>query len=320
MGDVMLGRLVNETIKKTSYRYPWGNTLPFLLKNDFNIINLETTITNHNIPTPKVFNFKTDPNHANVLSAGNIHVASIANNHILDYGYTGLFDTMEALQKAQIKYVGAGKNIQQAQAFQILEKNTIKIGVVGFTDNEPTWKASATTPGTNYIAIGDIEAIKKTIAPLKGKVDYIVATIHWGPNMRERPTQEFVTFAHALIDAGIDILHGHSAHIFQGIEMYKNKLIMYDTGDFIDDYMVTPQLRNDLSFIYVVHVDKQNINRLQVIPTRIEHMQVNIATGEDRIWSLQRIQELSKRFGTTVSDSGLIMIYEKPTRISPDGL
>jgi len=131
-----------------------------------------------------------------------------------------------------------GDMIDSKSAF--LSAKGIKIAVIAFTDNMPEWQATKTKP----------------------KVDILIVSAHWGPNMRQRPTKAFKEFAHAVIDAGADIFHGHSAHIFQGIEIYKGKLIMYDTGDFIDDYAVDDELRNDQTFLFLVTLSKNRIEKI----------------------------------------------------------
>lgn len=303
-GDVMLGRLVNELLQEKLPAYPWGTMLPFLQDNHLNLINLENAITVHNEAVPKVFNFKTDPANTAVLRVGNIHVVNLANNHILDFGTQGLQDTLKNLKQANIASVGAGMSIQEAQKPYIFTKNGISIGIVGFTDNEPTWNATQIKPGTNYVRVGDIETVKKTIQPLIGSVDYIIASIHWGPNMKERPSKGFQAFARQMIDAGISIIHGHSAHIFQGIEYYKNGLILYDTGDFVDDYRVDPVLRNNISFLFNIELSKSDIKSLKLIPTKIENMYVNRAENKEAQWAIKRMQELSHEFGFTINNQG----------------
>lgn len=297
-GDVMLGRLVGEKIAQTSMSYPWGDMLPLLRANDLNLVNLETTFTQSTSPMPKVFNFKSDPRNVEALVQGNIHVVNNANNHILDFGVEGLRDTLRALDKAGVAHVGAGMNEQEAAKPTILNVNDIKIGIMGYTDNEPSWKAGIHTPGTNYIQVGDVKRIRKDIQDLRDKVDLLIITIHWGPNWEEKPPQAFVDFAHAIIDAGADILHGHSNHTFQGIEKYHNKLILYQTGDFVDDYMVDPIKRNDRSFLFIVEVDKSKaekaiFKKVQIIPTIIENMQVNKASSQDCAASIARMKKLS---------------------------
>jgi len=307
-GDVMLGRLVNEKIDQTSYAYPWGNVLPLLKQTDLNIINLETTLTNATEKVQKTFNFKATPDKIKTLQEAHIDVVSLANNHILDFGQEGLFETITTLNSIGIKHVGAGKNKATAQQPVIIEKNGIKIGIIGFTDNEPAWQAHENKPGTNYFKVGDIQVIKKVVDTIRDKVDVVVATLHWGPNMRERPTQAFKDFAHAMIDTGIDIIHGHSAHVFQGIEIYKNRLIMYDTGDLVDDYMVDQNLRNNRSFFYQVETNKTGVKQVKLIPVIISNMQVNLATGKEKVAILEHMRNLSAELGTQVSEKGIIVI------------
>ena len=311
MGDVMIGRTVNEKIDQTSYSYPWGNVQSLLYKNDFNIINLETTLTTSTAKIPKVFNFKATPDKVQTLTEGNITLATVANNHILDFFLEGMYETLTTLDNSGIKHVGAGKNEAEARKPAILEGKGIKIGILGCTDNEPTWAAEPDKPGTNYIKVGDTTRIKKDIQKLKKRVDIVIVSIHWGPNFREKPNPYFVDFAHTLIDSGADIIHGHSAHILQGIEIYKDKLIMYDTGDFIDDYAVNPLLRNDYSALFLVCVSKEGVHRLQLIPVIIKDMQVNKAYGKEYQAIIDRIRKLSQEFGTKVSTTGEIFIKKQ---------
>ena len=179
--------------------------------------------------------------------------------------------------------------------------------MLGFTDSEPGWKAGHGKSGTNYIDInseGDRQEALEAIARLRKEADIVIVSMHWGPNMREHPTVLFIDFAHRMIDHGADIIHGHSAHIFQGIEVYKNKLILYDTGDFIDDYVVDPWLKNNHSFFYMVTVGDSGLLTLRLFPVLISHYQVNLARGDNARWSMQRVQHLSAQFGTVISDEG----------------
>jgi len=307
-GDTMLGRTVNEVITLKGYTYPWGNMIPVLKSTNINLVNLETTLTHHTKPVPKVFNFRADPDKVQCLKEARIDVVNIANNHILDFGPEGLLETLKILRKAGITYVGAGQNDKEASSPVILSKNGINVGILGFTDNEPDWKAGAYKPGTNYIHVGDLETIKKAVSALRSHVDLIILSIHWGPNMRERPTADFINFAHGIINCGVDILHGHSAHVPQGIEIYKKKLILYDTGDFVDDYAIDQHLRNDQSCFFIVTIDKMGIIQVKLIPTIIENMQVNRAEGEQYTTIIDHIKKLSAPYGTIIDADGTIVI------------
>lgn len=310
-GDVMLGRLVNQTISSNGYDYPWGNVLPLLKKNDFNIINLESTFTKSEKRVFKVFNFKADPDKIKTLVDANISLVNLANNHCLDFNEEGLRETIQTLESNGIKYVGVGQDIIHAHTMQIFEKRNIKIGVLGYTDNEPDWAATSDKAGTNYIKVGKTDQIESDIKAAKELVDILIISIHWGPNKIERPTQEFIDFAHKIIDSGADIIHGHSAHVVQGIELYKGKVILYGTGDFIDDYMIYPDLHNDHSFLFRINLSKDRIHQIELIPVYISEMQVNLAKDDLAKKILNHMKKLSADFGTEIEikeDRGIIFV------------
>ncbi|WP_414709895.1 CapA family protein [Puia sp.] len=139
---------------------------------------------------------------------------------------------------------------------------------------------------------------------VRSLADIVLVSIHWGPNMKEKPHPAFVELAHEMIDQGADIIHGHSAHIFQGIEVYRNKLILYDTGDLIDDYAVDPILRNDRSFFFIVHAENRRLLKLKLIPLSISNCQVNLADEDSWMWCIHRMKKLSASFGTRIPDGG----------------
>lgn len=311
-GDVMIGRGVNTAISNRGYIYPWGNVLPLLRSMDMNIINLEAALTQSDKRVFKTFNFKATPDKVKTLTEASITAVNLANNHILDFSEEGLVETIQTLDGANIKHVGAGTNAQEAQKPIILRKKDIAIGILGFTDNEARWKADMNSSGTNYISIYSKEDCNKAlmaIAKLHNETDFVVVSIHWGPNMNEEPDSHFIDFAHEMIDQGADIIHGHSAHNFQGIEVYKHKLILYDTGDFVDDYAVDPILKNDHSFFYKVTLSGQKVEKLELIPVLISNYQVNLATDKDYKWCIQRMQHLSSKFGTKLSDRGEVFLF-----------
>lgn len=284
----MLGRLVNDyvIIGDKPAAYVWGDMIELFKKADLRIINLENAIAKSGKPwgkTPKVFFYRADPKAIDVLKAAKIDYVTLANNHILDYDEEAFIETLSHLEKNSIAYAGAGRNIKEAERPAFLEAKGIKIGVIAFTDNMPEWAAGQNKPGVNYIEVSmdekNLGRLRKSVEEAKSKADVLIVSAHWGPNMRQRPTKSFKEFAHAVIDAGADIFHGHSAHIFQGVEIYKRKLIMYDTGDFIDDYAVDGCLRNDQTFLFLVTLGKSIIKKIELVPGLISHMQVNKAKG-----------------------------------------
>jgi len=302
-GDVMLGRGVNETLPTARPEEPWGDVLPLLDAADLRIINLECAITEHKQPwslTPKVFHFRADPVATEVLKAARVDACSLANNHTLDFEERGLLDTLRHLERAGIRYAGAGRDAEEAARPALLEGG---VALVAFTDNEPPFAAGPNRPGTNYLSVSlESEVLRRVEvavgAAREAGARTIVFSNHWGPNMVQRPRENFRRFARAVVDRGVDLYYGHSAHVFQGVEIYNGKPILYDTGDFIDDYAVDPKVRNDRSFLFRVSVQDGDLRRLELFPVVLPYARVELARGAQREIILDRMVDLSAEMGT----------------------
>lgn len=308
VGDVMLGRLVNAVLQDKSPAYPWGDTISLFQQTDVPLCNLECVLSDWGTPwsaSPKAFHFRSDAKNIEVLKAAHINAVSLANNHILDFEYEGLFHTMSNLDAAGIQYAGAGTTITAASEPAIWEMKGKKLGLIAFTDNEPGWEATAEQPGISYVPIElkDKRAVKllELVSKTKAMVDVLFVSAHWGPNWGYFPPAEHIPFAHALIDAGTDVIFGHSGHVVRGIELYREKPILYCTGDFIDDYAVDERARNDQSFIFVVETDGQAIVRLLLYPTVIEACQARRAKHNERKAIVARMQRLCMKLNTTTT-------------------
>ena len=128
--------------------------------------------------------------------------------------------------------------------------------------------------------------------------------------MVERPREIFRRFARAVVDLGADVYYGHSAHVFQGVEIYRGKPILYDTGDFIDDYAVDPRLRNDRSFLFCVSVEDGVLERLELFPVVLPFARVELARGTEREAILDRMVSLSAEMSTSFdrSENRLVLV------------
>jgi len=310
-GDVMLGRGVNAYLLRSGSVYPWGNTLSTLSAGDLTIINLECVIARGGKPWsrwPKVFHFHADPIAIESLKLAGIDCVALANNHALDFEEEALREMLNLLDKSKIKHTGAGLNVTEAMQPALMGASGLKVAVVNFTDNEPGWAAAANRPGTNYIQVSlaeeSLKVVKESIKQSRSAgADLVIFSIHWGPNMSERPSLLFQQFAHAVMDAGVDVFHGHSAHVFQGIEIYRGKPIIYDAGDFVDDYAVDPVLRNDRGLLFRLLVRERRVEEIELIPVLISNCQVNLATATHRNAVAERIRSLSAEMGTAVHSS-----------------
>ena len=314
-GDVMLGRGVNETLRSAPPEEPWGDVLPLLHSADLRIINLECAISEHKQPwsrTPKVFRFRADPVATEVLKTARVDACSLANNHTLDFEEQGLLDTLRHLEEAGIRYAGAGRDAEEAARPVLLEGG---VAFVAFTDNEPPFAAGRDRPGTNYLPVSlEPEVLRRVEvavgAAREAGARTIVFSNHWGPNMVQRPRETFRRFARAVVDRGVDVYYGHSAHVFQGVEIYHGKPILYDAGDFIDDYAVDPKLRNDRSFLFRVSVQDGDLRRLELFPVILPYARVEIATGDEREAILDRVVDLSAEMGTAFDRREDRLVFE----------
>jgi poly-gamma-glutamate capsule biosynthesis protein CapA/YwtB (metallophosphatase superfamily) len=145
--------------------------------------------------------------------------------------------------------------------------------MIAFTDNEPDWEATPERPGTCYVPVNldDPRArqLLQFVTDIRPQTDCLIVSCHWGPNWDYRPPNSHIVFGHALVDAGADVVYGHSAHVFRGIEVYRGRPILYSTGDFIDDYAVDEIERNDESFIFVLDFLDGAVREISLYPTII---------------------------------------------------
>ncbi len=305
VGDVMLGRLVNETMKSMPPDYPWGNTLSLFRETGVRICNLECVISDRGQPwgmTPKMFHFRTDAKNIESLKAAGITAVSLANNHSLDYEYEALFDMIDILERAGIHHTGAGADFAQASKPALFRIEGLTIGLIAFTDNESGWEATDRQPGIFYVPVmsTDERAVRlfDIIRQTKERADMVIVSAHWGANWGYQPVPEHVPFGHALVDNGADIVFGHSAHVFRGVEIYKGRPIIYSAGDFVDDYAVDEIERNDESFLFVVETGGGAVTGLRLYPIVISHMQARRAEPRDAWEIAAKMRRLCNRLGS----------------------
>lgn len=292
-GDVMLGRLVDQYVVQNRSVRPealWDDVLPLMLSADCRLINLECVISSQGAkwhPPTKAFHFRAQPRALEFLRAAKIDGVALANNHVLDYGPDALLDCLTLLDGAKIQRAGAGATLEEAVAPAVFSLPEGRVAVVALTDNEPEWEASQTQPGVNYVSYdgqGLMEPYRARIAQAlvlaRRRAEFVIVSAHVGPNWGN-PSRAMQTLAHELIDMGADLYWGHSNHTPQGIELYNGKVILYSTGDFIDDYMVDKDERNDLSFLFMLEVEKTHISRIALHPATIEDLRVRRAKEDE---------------------------------------
>ena len=318
-GDVMLGRLVDDRQRQRSVTAVWGDLPDRLRGLDGLFVNLECALSTRGEPwrrTERAFHFRADPDWAvPALDEAGVDCCALANNHVLDFEEAALSDTLDALDAADVAHAGAGRTRTEAFDPAVVAVNDLDVAFVSLTDNTPEYAATETTPGTAYVAIAvDDAETRAAVDDVLDRArahdpDLLVASLHWGPNMVETPPERFRTFAHWLVDRGVDVVHGHSAHVFQGVEVYRGRPVLYDTGDFVDDYAVDDRLRNDRSFLFELSVSPAGDPvELRLLPTEIDDCAVHEASPEAAEWSRDRMRALSDPFGTSFERDGAALV------------
>ncbi|CDZ77118.1 Capsule biosynthesis protein CapA [Legionella massiliensis] len=310
-GDVMLGRLVKKAILKCGVDYPMGDLSPLLWQADCVLVNLECAITRNQAIWPgsaKAFYFGAPPEAAISLANANVKMVSLANNHILDYDVQGLIDTLIYLKKEHIAYAGAGLNKEEAYSPGYLTLKKQKIAMVSFCDHQDDFAANSQSPGMAYLELSDekkaIRQLEQSLKAMDSDTDWPILSLHWGPNKVFRPSSHFIHIAHLAIDMGYRLLFGHSAHVFQGIEIYRNCPIIYASGDLVDDYYVEPGLDNDHQLLFELRISGNRIEELRLHPIFIEYCRSLPANPEQFTYIAARTEKLCGEFGVAVEQRG----------------
>jgi poly-gamma-glutamate capsule biosynthesis protein CapA/YwtB (metallophosphatase superfamily) len=299
-GDTMLGRGVAQRLGADP-RAPLvaPEVTDALADADLFVLNLECCISERGerLADPrKPFFFRAPPIAAERLAELGVDAVTLANNHALDYGPVALLDTLDHLDRAGIAHVGAGADVDAARASATIAADGVRLRVVAASDHPAGCAARRRRPGIAYadLRAGKVPAWLLEAARPDPRANAVLVTPHWGPNMRAEPLAAVRRAAEALVAAGATLVAGHSAHVFQGVA----GRVLYDLGDFVDDYAVDSDLRNDLGLLWLVTIDDRGPRRLEALPLRLEHCHTRLATGDDRAWVVRRFRALCARLGT----------------------
>ncbi len=303
--------------KVTDHAYIWGDALAKLdsFSPDLRLINLETAITqSDDFWQGKGIHYRMHPENVRCLTAAEIDCCALANNHVLDWGYAGLKETLRTLQKAGIEYAGAGLNQKEAEEPAILDlpqNGRILIFSIGMESSgiPSEWAASQEKPGVallEEVSDSRLREIRKRALSEKQKGDIVIFSLHWGGNWGYEVPGRQQTLAHRLIDeAGGDIIHGHSSHHPKGIEVHNDRLILYGCGDLINDYEGiggNEAYRPDLSLLYFASFNSAGgeLVGLQMEPMQMRKLRLNNASQRDAEWLAERLSREGDKFGTSV--------------------
>jgi poly-gamma-glutamate synthesis protein (capsule biosynthesis protein) len=328
---VGLGERAHGPIPKpVDFPYIWGDALGVLerMDPDLRMINLETAVTtSEDYWRGKGINYRMHPSNIACITAAGIDFASFANNHVLDWGYSGLKETIQTLETAGVRSAGAGENIHTAESpavFEIDGKGRVVVFSFGsVTSGIPLeWAATEERPGVNVLkdlSGGTVARIAQAVQEVKRQGDIVVVSIHWGGNWGYGVPHRQRQFAHRLVEeAGVDLVHGHSSHHPRGIEVYQERAIIYGCGDLINDYEGIrgyEEFRADLSLMYFVSMDPATgkLAELRMTPTRMKNFRVSLASDEEARWLGTTLTREGLKLGTRVAfgeDNTLQLVWK----------
>jgi hypothetical protein len=305
----MLGRGVADRLaSEPPDAFLAPEVVAFAQEADRFILNLECCVSERGEPWPdprKPFFFRAPPAAIDLLIHLGVDCVTLANNHALDFGPHALVDTLELLGSAGIAHVGAGTDVASARATVVLDAGGSRLEVVGLADHPGDFAAGLDRPGIAHANLADGVPPWATEAIARSTVDVTLVTPHWGPNMTADPVSPVRRAARSLVDAGATLVAGHSAHVFHGV----GGPVLFDLGDFLDDYAVDPRLRNDLGLLWRVTLDRTGPTFLEALPLRLDYCHTSVATGDDAGWIVRRFRDACGALGTEVAmEDGLLTI------------
>ncbi|MDY6933364.1 MAG: CapA family protein [Spirochaetota bacterium] len=297
-GDVMLDWGIKDIIQTEGYEYPLKELRHLLYKYDYRFCNLECPISEIGEPHPtKKYIFLAEPSALKLLKYGRIDGVSLANNHVNDFGEVALINTMTNLYNNGISFTGAGMDIGSAHLPISVEIRDIRLAIFAYsTIAYPESFSADSSPG---VARADIDFIREDIKNYARYNDFIIVSIHWGREYSDFPTRHQIELAHAIIDSGVDVIIGHHPHVYQGIEIYNGKPIVYSLGNFIfgsinediqDNILVGIKLLKSGLYSLSVHP----INGNKSTDKRFHHEPL---LGEDAEHTLKHILWISELLG-----------------------
>lgn len=300
--------------RRVPFEYVWGDALGELESRnlDFRLINLETAIIADGMPEPKGINYRMHPGNIGVLTAARIDACVLANNHMLDWGVSGLGETLETLNRAGVAAIGAGRDQREAAAPLVRPLpggRRIIVLAYGSTDSgvPQHWAAREGDPGINVLSdysTPAAAAIADAVGAIKRPGDVVIVSIHWGSNWGYQIGDVHRRFAHTLIESAmVDVVHGHSSHHVRACEVWRGKLIMYGCGDLINDYEgigTHEAYRADLGLMYFPEIDVRNgeLKSLEMAPFRIRAFRLERAPADDVAWLADTLSREGRHVGT----------------------
>ena len=301
VGDIMLGGTARPELKLYGYDYPFARVKD-VLRGDVVFGNLEGPLTNRGTAHAKQYVFRSPPAIvAPALARAGFNVVSLANNHSMDYGVDGLRDTVEALARNGIGYAGAGENLTAARRPALIQVNGVRVAVLAYslTFPEEFW-ASAARPGAGF---GHERHVRADVAAARERADIVLVSFHWGQEGSTELRDYQRKLGHAAVEAGAAAVIGHHPHVLQGVERYRDGVILYSLGNFVFGSYSATATR---SAIAVLSIADRRVVEVKLHPIDVNNVEVvfqpYVLTGSAADEVVQGLQQLSRPLGTVLEN------------------
>jgi len=246
-----------------------GPIAPVLRRADVAVVNLETAVTDRGTPASKAYVFRAPTSAFDALAAGGVDVASVANNHGMDFGTIGLKDTLKAAKSRGVAVIGAGWNDAQAYAPYRATIDGQRIAIIGATQVLDDHLISAWTAGPRKMGLAsakDEPRLLRAVREARKSSDTVVVFLHWGLELSSCPTSFQTSLADKLAAAGADIVVGSHAHVLVGGGMKRKALVAYGLGNFV---FYASRAETTESGVLEVTVTGRRIDDYRWVPARI---------------------------------------------------
>lgn len=279
-------QLLIETDPESVY----GDLLPIVRSADLAVVNLEAPLSDTGTPVWKSGAvFKGEERHAAGLTAAPFHVATLANNHVFDYGLKAFTNTLAALERFGIQWTGAGMNVREAEIPLILTVNSTRIAIVNFSEGEDL-TAAGTGPG---VMGWELDRLAGIIRETRARADFILVIAHCGIEYIPFPPPYVARAFERMADAGADLVIGHHPHVPQGLGFHGSVPMFFSLGNFVF-FQPTDLMYRKLGYIVLAGLNSGELVSLEVVPYAIGRQGVRLLDGPGRDTFFTTFDEISK--------------------------
>lgn len=313
VGDIMLGGTAAPELVRYGYDYPFARVAELVRGADMAFGNLEGPLTHRGTAFPKKYVFRSPPEHvAPALARAGFDVVSLANNHSMDYGLEGLRDTIAALMQAGVRHAGAGEDLAEARRPAVLEVEGVRVALLAYslTFPEEFW-ATGTRAGS---AFGHERHVRADVAAARARADAVLVSFHWGQEGSTELRDYQRTLGRAAIEAGAAAAIGHHPHVLQGVEHYRDGVILYSLGNFVFGSYSPHATR---SAIAMLTLRDGRVRELRLYPINVKNVEVvfqpYLLGGPAADEVVEGLRRLSQPLGTTLENRagvGMLVLPE----------